>query len=606
MSEVENERLTPDPTSRSRIAGLAKLMMGVLKIDRIAKLHQKHPDKLDLEFVDVILDELGISLKYFENELNHIPKNGAFITVSNHPLGGVDGLLLIKLIGKVRPDIRIMANFLLTSLDQVNKYFLPIEPMETRTEAPRGAGVAMARNHLKSGGVLSVFPAGDVSLYNLSAKSVRDKLWKNAALQFIKKQNLPVVPIYLSGSNGLLLHLLGLVNPRLSLEKLPTGIFNKRDREITVRIGRPIPIAEQDDFQDIYEYGRFLRVKTYLLGIPIKVKPFFRPILFKKRWKEVVLPKDTEAIKTEISQLRESGALLYENKEYQVFWTASENAPNILYEIGRLREITFREVGEGTGKNIDLDEFDLYYRHLFIWDTENEKIVGAYRMGMGKEIVQRYGKRGFYLNTLFRMGKGFNPVLGESIELGRSFVIREYQLKPLPLFLLWKGILYFILKNPDYRYLIGPVSISGEFSKVSKYLIIAFIKKHYYDKELAAYITPRNEYIPEINPEKSDLEILSKSTKEDLKKLDKIIDEIELGHFRLPALLKKYLGQNAKIIGFNVDPKFNNALDGLLIMDLFSVPVETLEGLAKELNDKDILTKFHQGNSGNSPEKSAV
>jgi putative hemolysin len=579
--------------NKARIAGLSKLLIGVLKLDRIGKLHTKHPEKSDLEFIDALIDELGISLEFFENELSHIPRSGAFVAVSNHPLGGIDGLLLIKLISKVRPDVKVMANFLMTSVDALNSYFLPLDPLDHQSDdAFSGQSGARAAHHLQEGGALVIFPSGEVSAYNLRSQSARDRIWKPSALRFIKSQNIQVVPIYLRASNSLLLHLLALLNPRLKMASIQKGIFSKRDRVVTTRIGRPISIADQNEFTDVYEYGRYLRVKTYLLGVPIKVKPFFRPIIFKKRWKEVVLPRDPVAIEKEVQEMVENGSLLYENKEYQVFCTDSESSANILYEIGRLREITFREVGEGTGKNIDLDEFDLYYRHLFIWDTDQKKVVGAYRLGMGKEIMQRYGKRGFYLNSLFSFQKGFNPIFNESIELGRSFVIKEYQLKPLPLFLLWKGILYFILKNPDYRYLIGPVSISGEFSKISKYLIIAFIQKYYFDKELAAYVKPRNEYIPDVNPETTPLDILSKTTKEDLKKLDKMIDEIELGHFRLPALLKKYLGQNGKIIGFNVDPKFNNALDGLLVMDLFSVPVETLEGLSKEMNDKNILQKF--------------
>jgi hypothetical protein len=255
-------------------------------------------------------------------------------------------------------------------------------------------------------------------------------------------------------------------------------------------------------------------------------------------------------------------------------------------------------VGEGTGKNIDLDEYDLYYRHLFIWDSSESKLVGAYRLGMGKEIMQRLGKRGFYLHSLFRMRPAFEDVLLQSIELGRSFIAKEYQLKPLPLFLLWKGILYFILKHPEYRYLIGPVSISGEFSKLSKYLIISFIITHYYDDDMAALVSPRNEYIPEVNVDDPDMDALRQMTEEDIKKLDRIIEEIEMGNFRLPALLKKYLGQRARIIAFNVDPKFNNALDGLLVMDLFNVPAETLYGLAKEFDDKELLKKFANRNGG--------
>jgi putative hemolysin len=579
---------------RQGAASLARLLMGALKLERITRLYDKYADKDREAFIDAVLQDLGIDLSIPESDFAHIPKSGGFVAVANHPLGGIDGLVLLKALSKVRPDVKVMANFLLTTLDPINDAFISVDPFAGRQRRnPGDEGFRLAKAHVKSGGALVVFPAGDVSTYNFRTPSVRDKLWQPSALHFIKSLGVPVQPVFIKASNTLFFHLLGLVNPRLKAMALPLGLLGKREKDVTVRLGRPVSPADQEDFMDLYEYGRFLRIKTYLLGQPgIKVKPFFRPVLFRKKWKEVVLPRNAEALQREVQELELAGQLLFQTKEYQVYWATSEAIPNVLYEIGRLREITFREVGEGTGKNIDLDQYDLYYRHLFIWDSEQLKVVGAYRLGMGKEILQRYGKKGFYLNSLFKLKKGFKPILDESIELGRSFVVKEYQLKPLSLFMLWKGILYYILKNPEYRYLIGPVSISGEFSKFSKYLIISFIRTHYFDKELAALVEPRNEYIPEVDPNDPDVQLLHKSTREDIKRLDRIVEEIELGNFRLPALLKKYLGQNARIIAFNVDPNFNNALDGLLVMDLFNVPMETFEGLAKEMGDKEILQKF--------------
>lgn len=260
-----------------------------------------------------------------------------------------------------------------------------------------------------------------------------------------------------------------------------------------------------------------------------------------------------------------------------------------MYELGRLREITFRSVGEGTNKSMDIDEYDLYYQHLFIWDSEAEKIVGAYRVGLGNEILTQYGVRGFYIQSLFRMKYRFKKVLKQSIELGRSFIIEEYQKKPLPLFLLWKGILYFLIKNEDYRYLIGPVSISNEFSEFSRSMIIKFVQLNYFNHEFARYIRPRMKYnVPGYN---IDEDILLESA-ENLNKFDKLLSDIETSGFKMPVLLKKYLKLNGKIIGFNLDPKFNNALDGLLILDLFDVPMETIAALSKEIKDDAIMERF--------------
>jgi len=575
------------------LAGLSRLLMGALKLNKINEIYEKHREKSSGDFINSLLDELDIIIECPQADKLKIPKEGPVILVCNHPLGGIDGLAIIKVITDLRPDFKVMANFLLSSVKPLNAHLISVNPYENSTQLKNSyKGLRESKDHLKNGGVLCVFPAGGVSSYDFKTNTVRDKEWQPSALKFVKSSGVPVIPVCLSGSNSLLFHVLGLVNPRLRHIKLPSEIFNKKDKRITVRIGSGISVDEQNEFSNIHEFGRYLRTRTYLLGKPISVKPFFRPRLFKKKAKDIGIARDAELIIREIEALDNSDFKLYENKEYQVFWATSGMIPNLLYEIGRLREITFREVGEGTGKNIDLDEYDLYYRHLFVWDKENKALVGAYRLGMGKEILSRYGKRGFYLNSLFKLKKGFKPILEQSIELGRSFIVKEYQLKPLSLFMLWKGILYFILKNPDYRYLIGPVTISGAFSNQSKYLMTSFIKHNFFDDQLASLVEPRKEYIPNINPSDADLDALEKVTKKDLKKLDKIIAEIEIGNFRIPALLKKYLGQNAKIISFNVDPKFNNSLDGLLVMDLFNIPFDTIEGLSKELNDSTILDNF--------------
>ncbi|MGM0408611.1 MAG: GNAT family N-acetyltransferase, partial [Bacteroidota bacterium] len=273
----------------------------------------------------------------------------------------------------------------------------------------------------------------------------------------------------------------------------------------------------------------------------------------------------------------------------------STEMPNCMHEIGRLREITFREVGEGTNRSMDIDEYDFYYNQLIVWDDEEMKIVGAYRIGKGKDIIAQYGLHGFYIHSLFKIRKKFLPILNESIELGRSFIIKEYQRKPLPLFLLWKGLLFFLLKNADYRYLIGPVSISNDFSKFSKSLIVEFLKAYHYDEELAKFIKPRKKFV--VKPDKLvDRKIFIQNEQGDVSKIDQLIQDIE-SNYKFPILLKKYMQLNSKIIGFNVDPNFNNALDGLIILDIFDVPQNFIKSLSKELNDESILERFNFSSS---------
>jgi putative hemolysin len=247
--------------------------------------------------------------------------------------------------------------------------------------------------------------------------------------------------------------------------------------------------------------------------------------------------------------------------------------PNVLREISRLREITFREIGEGTNHSYDSDEFDLYYKHLFIWDTTEQKMVGAYRIGEGDKIFTRFKKKGFYLNELFKFKKEFNPIFRSSLEMGRSFVVKEYQRKPHSLMLLWKGVNEFLKRNEGkYAYLIGPVSISNKFSDLSKDILVDYIYNNHFDNTAREFVKPRKQYKYKHRGEGKKLK---QHPVKDIKFLDQLISDIEPDQSKIPVLLKKYLMQNAKIIAFNVDPKFNNSVDGLLVMTLRDVPEET-------------------------------
>jgi hypothetical protein len=269
-------------------------------------------------------------------------------------------------------------------------------------------------------------------------------------------------------------------------------------------------------------------------------------------------------LQKDITPLREDYRVWVE-KNYEVFIVPTSLIPNVIREIGRLREITFRDIGEGTNKSTDLDEYDIYYNHLFIWDTEAKLIVGAYRLGLGNEIFYSYGKKGFYISELFKIKSQFAPVLKKSIELGRSWIRKEYQQKPLPLFLLWKGILKYLIDNPKYRYLIGPVSISNSFSTFSKSLIVDYINRNHFDHELAKYIRPRKKFKVDLGHLDSDVLL---SGEDNFKGLDNLISEVETRNIKVPVMLRQYIALNAKIISFNIDPKFSDCLDGFLVLDL--------------------------------------
>ncbi len=571
------------------LAPFSNFLMGFLQLNKVNKIYSESLGKNNEGFVEAILKNLGISIQIAEQDLEKIPLTGSFITISNHPFGGIDGLILLHILLKRRPDYKVIANFLLKKIEPISEFILPVNPFEERNENSL-SGIKAALQTLKNGNPIGIFPAGEVSSIQ-PKQGITDKNWSSGAIKLIKKAQVPVLPIYFEGNNSLTFHLLGLINPKLRTAKLPSEVFNKKNKVITVRIGNIIGVEDQNACENTYELTNYLRSRTYALKYLNTVdltKYYFPKQTIKK---EIIADeKAAHVLLKEINGLNKSD-LLFESETFQLFCTDAKRIPNILHEIARLREITFREVGEGTNKALDIDKYDYYYHHLFMWDKRAQKLVGAYRIGKGAEILSKHGKKGFYVNSLFKLKKELVPTLNQSIELGRSFIIKEYQRQPQPLFLLWKGILYFLIKNPNYRYLIGPVSISNDFTSVSKSLIIEFIKLNYFDNKIAKHIKPRKSY--KVKVKEFNIQELVNFTKHDINKLDKMICDLEPDKVRIPVLIKKYIKQNAKIVGFNVDPRFNNALDGLVFLDLLEVPKLTIHQLAKEFNDDTIIDLFY-------------
>lgn len=586
----ESVRFLDKLVTKEEIAQAAKLksnnpLVGILYrlsgIERVNRFYDQLEALRDLEFTSKALELLELQIEVDPAELERIPKEGAFITVSNHPYGAIDGITLIDLVTRQRPDFRVMANFLLQRIPQLSNYFFGVNPFGEQTvESSNFRGTKEALLHLKAGKPIGIFPAGEVSTFNKDLRTITDGPWATQSIKLIQKAGVPVVPIYFDGKNSRLFHLLGVIHPTLRTLRLPAELMNKKGRTLRIRIGKPIAASEIASFDNSEQLARFLRAKTYAIGSSLDIKrEYFKDIVPAKKPVPIAEPIPYEILKGEIDLLPERCAL-FEQQNFVCYLASANQAPNILKEIGRLREITFRAVGEGTNKSRDIDEYDLYYHHLILWDKEKHAIAGAYRIGKGMEIMRRYSHRGFYCNSLFKFAKTLHPLLEQTIELGRSFITEEYQRQRLPLFLLWKGILVVLISNPEYRYIMGPVTISGSYQEVSKGLIMAFVQRHFYDEELAQYVTPRKPYTAKnVNV---DNEALLGATENDLKKLDKIISEIEPSSFTIPVLLKKYLHQNARILGFNLDPKFNNALDGLMLLDLHNLPAETVENLQKE------------------------
>ncbi|WCT13606.1 lysophospholipid acyltransferase family protein [Mucilaginibacter jinjuensis] len=566
-----------------KMPGLAALLMEIMKINQVNDLFAQAQPKVGPDFVDAILEGCGVKIEFDERELKNIPADGGFIAIANHPYGGIEGMVLLKILCMARPDAKVMANFLLKKIPNLSDYFVAVNPFENIEHSSSISGIKSTLELLNNGTPIGIFPAGEVSTFKIEQQQVTDRLWHPVVGKIIQKSKVPVVPIYFHGNNGLLFNLLSMIHPALRTAKLPSELFNKQGQTIKLRIGKPINVQEVPDNKDPVKLLNFLRAKTYALGTGLEEeKKLFNPrnlFKIKKRPEEIETAISADILSKEVDQLRED-YLVTKEKAYEVFVVPTSVIPNIIREIGRLREITFREVGEGSNKSIDLDEYDIYYNHLFIWDTEAKMVVGAYRIGLGDEIFYSMGKKGFYTATLFKIKTQFTPVLKRSLELGRSWIRKEYQQKPLPLFLLWKGILKFLIDNPRYRYLIGPVSISNSFSKFSKSLIVDYITRNHFDHEMAEYVKPRKQFKVDFSSIDADLLLTGEDS---LKNLDNLISELEVRNMKVPVLLRQYISLNAKIICFNIDPKFADCLDGFLVLDLQKVPQEILLKLAKNL-----------------------
>lgn len=559
------------------------ILMKVLKISTLNKIYDHNKHLEDVAFLNGILDEMEIKFEIPEEDLKRLPKDGAYITISNHPLGGIDGILLLKLMLEREPNFKIIANFLLHRIVPLKKYIMPVNPFENHKDAKSSVvGIKETLRHLSDGKPLGIFPAGEVSTYK-DGKLVVDKPWEEGAIKLIRKAKVPVVPIYFHAKNSKLFYWLSKIDDTLRTAKLPSELLTQKDRVIKVRIGKPISVNEQNELESFEEYSEFLRRKTYMLANPFEKDTKLidtASLKITKAPKKIVTPASESKMIDEVQALRESDCRLLQSKNYEVFFARAKAIPNIIHEIGRLREITFREVGEGTNESIDLDEYDQYYHHMFLWDDDTKKIAGAYRMGLGSEIYPKHGIEGFYLTDLFRFEPELHDMMHKSIEMGRAFIVREYQQKPMPLFLLWKGIIHTTLRHPEHKYLLGGVSISNQFSDFSKSLMIEFMKSNYYDPYIAQYIHPKKAY--KVKLKDADKDFIFDEAESDLNKFDKIIDELEPGNLRLPVLIKKYIKQNARVVAFNVDPLFNNAIDGLMYIRIADIPESTMKPVIEE------------------------
>ncbi|MEI6606793.1 MAG: lysophospholipid acyltransferase family protein [Verrucomicrobiota bacterium] len=522
------------------------------------------------------LDLLALRYRMDHGSVEAIPTSGPVIVVANHPFGGADALVLAHLLAARRTDMRMLANSLLVRMEAVEPWLIGVDSF--------GVGAATSRRnigpmkqaiaHLRNGGCLGVFPAGEVSAFSPQHGTILDKPWSKHVAALVRKTGATVVPICFTGANSWLFQVAGLMHPLLRTALLPHEFLRCQGKEIVLRIGKPLPASALLLNRDDQSVVDTLRLRVDLLGGKRRTSQRPRPMpnLLPRAWRkpaqgpEPVAPAgDPALLASEVAALP-GDALLAAHGDLEVWIAGADAIPNILNEIGRLRELTFRDVSEGTGRARDLDAFDTHYRHLFLWNAASREIAGAYRMGLSDELLARNGRDGFYTHTLFRFHPAFLQRLGPSMELGRSFVTTAYQRKPYSLFLLWKGIGHFVARHPRYRTLFGPVSISSDYSMASRSLMVEFLRQHHSDPAMEEWVTPRNPFRPASRLRRQHAQIAA-----GLKSIDEVsslVAGLEQDGKGLPVLLRQYVAMNAVLLKFNVDRHFCDALDGLVVVDL--------------------------------------
>ena len=574
---------------------IVSAVMRLAKINKVNDLYDKIKDLEGQEFFDKLLEELNVKYLAFQEDLAKIPKTGPFILVSNHPLGALDGVIMCKILTEIRPDFKVMGNFLLTKIKPMEPYVISVNPFEKRKEAYSSmSGMREALKHLSEGGCLGIFPAGEVSNKNNEYNEILDKEWQEPALKLIKKAQVPIVPMYFHAKNSKLFYNVSKIHPDLQTLLLPSEMVNKREKPIKIRIGRPVTPKILNEYETPKELGEFLRKKVYMMKSYFEDRKSVAEFLKVKNLN--ISPKEEVVVQNIIDETplaeiladrenlrKKEGKMLFSNGDYEVYFTKFDEIPAMMREIGRQRELTFRAVGEGTNLPFDLDEYDKHYHHLILWDNVAQKIAGAYRMALGSEVMKNYGIKGFYTNSLFDFDQELQPFFKKVIEMGRAYISLEYQQKPLPLFLLWRGIVHVCLRNPEHKFLMGGVSISNRFSDFSKSLMIEFMRSHYFDPVVAQYVHPKNDY--KVYLSERDKSLFFEGLDDDLNKFDKLIDDFE-PEMRLPVLIKKYIKQNAKVVAFNVDPNFNDAIDGLMYIRISDLPEGTIKPVLEEMSEQ--------------------
>lgn len=513
---------------------------------------ESHQDVESFEFIDKVFDYFNFSYTVSSRDRDNIPAQGRVVIIANHPIGSLDGLAMLRLIGEVRKDVKIVANDMLMNFQALHSLFIPMDNMAGNS-ARRSYRAIM--DALEEEQAVIIFPAGEVS--RARPTGVKDTRWRPGFLHFARKTKAPVLPVHIGAKNSLLFYSASMLFKPLGTALLAREMFNKHSSIIHMRIGEPIPCTALSSTQ-LRDKSLIQRLKKHLYKIGKRKQPIF------VTEKTIAHPED----RCELQQELHCARLLGETRDHNGIYLANYH-PNsaVIREIGRLREVAFRKVGEGTGARRDLDVYDKHYKHLILWNRDQLELAGAYRLGEIKSILEKQGENGLYTRSLYQFQPAFRPYLEQAMELGRSFVNPNYWGKA-SLDYLWQGIGAYLRHNPDIRYLIGPVSMSAAYpADLCNHLVFHY-QTHYACKE---HLIEANEpyVIPEHCRQALETEYSGLTCDEAFARLQ---DTFNAANCKLPVLYKQYAALFEKggfqLLGFSVDPDFGDCIDGMFLADL--------------------------------------
>ena len=547
-------------------ASLAGKVLFSSAIRRIYSNAQRHSDKSLLE---ALLAEMKVRIKVTADDLDRIPRQGPALVVANHPFGILDGVVLGATLLRIRPDVKIVTNNLLQRLPELRQSCIFVDPFNRRGSRHANAGgLKRAISHLRAGGMVAVFPAGEVSHWQPQHWEVTDPEWNPSVAMLARVSGAAVLPAMFLGRNSVPFQTLGMIHPLMRTLSLPQEFVNKSGHSVDLRVGVAIPAERIRRIPNDAAVTTYLRWRTYLLKNrgrhqdPRKA-PLAFPFVRRAPFKTVAVEVAPSQLLAEINALA-PGQIIDETRDFSVFMTEAMQTPALVLEIGRLRELTFRQVGEGTGRERDLDTFDHHYKHLVLWHKEKQQIVGAYRFANIQEVLRNQGAAGLYTSTLFTYHPRFLQGLGPALELGRSFIRGEYQKHYSPLLLLWKGIARYVAAHPETPVLFGAVSISNGYEKASRELLVQFFQSQP-SHPMAHLVRPKRMFRPQ---RWRSWELQSLRDLLDIEEVSASIANIEQDGKGIPVLLRQYLKLGGELLGFNVDRNFCNVLDGLIVVDL--------------------------------------